>query len=423
MSTNHSSASQNLSKLSVLANFTKEDLYTSLRFHFSEEKIHSALQNSTEPNSDKKYNGLINSIISKSEENREKMSILLEELVHFTSHRTRKILPINFPSIQTEEDLSETQFESILSSIKRKISDSPTYKPTIFDFNSPDPAILFYEDNDKVFILKKISIIQTGESVGGAIPKKTIFLSSIIDIKNRIFEYAYNQKDVQELNDFKKLRQESQIDIDEYAFDFIDEIFDGIIDNRIVSEISLLKMINIPHFIYEIFKEDYTEKSRYFKENHKAGSTVEETVEEVMDTLNIDNKLKKDASARVENLVLWDIAFLLSSRIKTDYVFGFSYNDGNITKSQNRHKSRKPIYESSIYWDLMESVKQSKALDSLTLRHQSTDAHVDCTISNSINGLEIHLLKADQERKAILRMSARKELLNDLRTSFRKYLR
>lgn len=414
MEQNSMLTSQNLSKLSVLENFTNEDLYKTLRFHFEEEKISSLLKRSEEQTSDKKYNDIVNKIVSKSARHRLKMNEVLSELIHFTSHRHRVILPINFTNLENNQEISET--------LKDKILESPEYKQTIFDFNASDSAILFIEQDNKILILKKIDIIPIGDPVGGAIPKKTIFFSAVIDIKNHIFEYAYDRKDIQDLNNYKKSRQEAQIEIDSYANKFLNDYFAEVIDNRVESEAGLLKSLKLPQFIFNMFNSDYEEKSIFFKRHPKSEASVDQKVDEVMGTLDIDAKLTNDARARIENLVLWDIAFLLSSRIRTNYVFGFSYNDGNITKSHNRHKSRKPIYESSIYWDLMESVKKTNAVDSLTLRHQSSVAHVDYTIAHSLTGLEVHLLKIEQEQKTPLRVAARKELLNDIRIAFREHI-
>ncbi|MCT2347102.1 hypothetical protein M4D71_23405 [Niallia taxi] len=341
-------------KFSLLRNFGKTELKNYLEPKFVDyKKLYKTAYGS---DTYSKISSILNEKVKKGYDDTEIDKDLFDALVYLSPER------YYFLNMQTEltaeRAITEIRSSSkYISYINRKLSQIT---------NSQEKLISIRRDENKIIFLFKLGISELG------ILKENcaFYVPCVLDFENKHMEIRLNQYLLRNLNITTKMQLK---DIITYLEDFCNKSL------PLALTISRIGESKIHKGLYLLFIEESSKSLKLIKrevaKNEEKGN-IKVTEKEIKES--ISKYLKEQLHIanpepfveKVISVKYQDTAINMKHKdfiSDGGYIFGFSFIDRKITRSRNRNEEHKPVYQSKIYWNLKDLIKDYEEISELAI--------------------------------------------------------
>lgn len=218
---------------------------------------------------------------------------------------------------------------------------------------------------------KLIFLFKFGVSELGILREKCAFyVSCVLDFEYNYMEVRLNQYLLRNVSSTNKMQLK---DIILYMEDFVNKQLPIALNVKRVGESKIHKGL------YQLFVDESNRSLKLIKKevakNEEKGN-IKVTEKELKE--NIAKYLKEQLHVsnpdpfveKVISVKYQDTAINMKHKnfIRDGgYIFGFSFIDRKITKSKNRNEEHKPVYQSKIYWNLKDLIKDYEEISELAV--------------------------------------------------------
>lgn len=191
---------------------------------------------------------------------------------------------------------------------------------------------------------------------------------------------------------FSKISEEDKDSFGRKRYDLVENILDTIQRMDLGLGFESFGEENVEQSIYKLFKEQSCKANDLIKESFEEEDTEKRSVDEfkqMAETFLRENFVLKQPDLFVEkalSLKYQDQAAQMPLEKFANnggYIFGFSFVEKQITRSDNKSDKKRPIYESKLYWSLKDIIDEYPNLSQLSMYWKFNQSDFEKAISDS----------------------------------------
>ncbi|MGX7328062.1 hypothetical protein [Enterococcus bulliens] len=253
----------------------------------------------------------------------------------------------------------------------------------LYDLDDSQGIVSIRKEQNSLLCLFNIGICITPNTK----EEKQFLVSCRINLDSKIISIGIKD------SMFSKIRDQDKTKFGGKRYDLIKSIFDQIDKMILGIEIKKFEEAQLESALYKLFKEQSEKAEDLIKRNVEevdSNISVEQLKEEAEEFLS-KNFLLKEPEKFVEkalSIKYQDQASRMSIETFINdggYVFGFSFVEKQLTRSDNKNDKKTPIYESKLYWNLKEIIAEYSNLSKLSVFWKFNKDNFDIRVSETLD--------------------------------------